>query len=806
MKLFKPIFYLLLFFYFSINISAQTSIECKKDALVDKSGVCKNCSAQDELFTGLLVTRNDLRRKIYAPFKTKIYQDKWFKIEDAYGNSTTLDIANTIGYSNKDSLLNYLEGCTLGGIGGAIEIDTNSFVRTSGDQTISGEKTFSGLAVTLENSRVINMIPATSFMRKDEIEIMLASSGTDDNLGNHTATQDINMNFNKISSLAEPTLIRDATTKQYVDGLISANSDDITDHTSTTTGNPHNVTKSDVGLSNADNTSDLNKPISTATQTALDSKQNTLVSGTSIKTINNQSLLGSGNISISGGTDNLGNHTATQALNMSNNIITNLSDPITSDHAVNLGYITDANYASLGAGQSFTGNNNFEADLTISDRDIPSGSSAVMRQDEIKDLININKVDKFNTLEYISKNALIVYDTFVPGDTFGIANDFAIMPNLFVSSKTGHMFFTFRTSDDHFQSTTMNTVVMKSADGGETWTGLDGTGRYSLLPTSPTVGRTLDINGGGFTPTGRWVLFPREFTDGSFVRNMVMYSDDEGLTWSTPTVLDAGNQIGYMYDNQFVLGKNNELIFGQRTINDGAGSTRYVRYYHSFDNGTTWSRRSVALNNSDTGYNFGEVITRDLGSGTFIAMVRLAADNQDGQNYPFLMVSKDYGLTWDHENNQETLSFTDIYNGVSNSGFLPLEGEGNKLGEAIANKSCLPHLEIHEKHGQKYLVIPYYIRDNGTVQDRWRMQVINYDGWMVAGKKAIVDTAWIEFFTGQYGGLETNDGNGQVFFPNNGGRGLFITCDNIGIDYDGPSIVIIGRVPDNIIETVIANL
>jgi hypothetical protein len=36
------------------------------------------------------------------------------------------------------------------------------------------------------------------------------------------------------------------------------------------------LTKSDVGLSNVDNTSDLNKPISTLTQTALNAKQNTL--------------------------------------------------------------------------------------------------------------------------------------------------------------------------------------------------------------------------------------------------------------------------------------------------------------------------------------------------------------------------------------------------------------------------------------------------------------------------------------------------------------------------------------------------
>ena len=40
----------------------------------------------------------------------------------------------------------------------------------------------------------------------------------------------------------------------------------------TNTSNPHSVTKTQVGLGNVDNTSDVNKPISTATQTALDGK------------------------------------------------------------------------------------------------------------------------------------------------------------------------------------------------------------------------------------------------------------------------------------------------------------------------------------------------------------------------------------------------------------------------------------------------------------------------------------------------------------------------------------------------------
>ena len=37
--------------------------------------------------------------------------------------------------------------------------------------------------------------------------------------------------------------------------------------------NPHHVTKAQVGLGNADDTSDLDKPISRATQAALDGKQ-----------------------------------------------------------------------------------------------------------------------------------------------------------------------------------------------------------------------------------------------------------------------------------------------------------------------------------------------------------------------------------------------------------------------------------------------------------------------------------------------------------------------------------------------------
>lgn len=51
-----------------------------------------------------------------------------------------------------------------------------------------------------------------------------------------------------------------------------------------------------VGLGNVDNTADINKPVSTAQQAALNAKQATLVSGTSIKTVGGISLLGGGDV------------------------------------------------------------------------------------------------------------------------------------------------------------------------------------------------------------------------------------------------------------------------------------------------------------------------------------------------------------------------------------------------------------------------------------------------------------------------------------------------------------------------------
>lgn len=102
-------------------------------------------------------------------------------------------------------------------------------------------------------------------------------------------------NINKVSKAS---LLSGVATTTYVD---AADATKAPIASPTFTGTVSGITKVMVGLGSVDNTSDTNKPISTATQTALDTKQATLVSGTSIKTINGNSLLGSGDIVISGG-------------------------------------------------------------------------------------------------------------------------------------------------------------------------------------------------------------------------------------------------------------------------------------------------------------------------------------------------------------------------------------------------------------------------------------------------------------------------------------------------------------------------
>jgi hypothetical protein len=140
----------------------------------------------------------------------------------------------------------------------------------------------------IECTSIVGGLPVNTAITGQQI--INAASGGGATWGSITGTLSSQTDLQTALNGKEPTITA-GTTAQYYRG----------DKTFQT------LDKSAVGLGNVDNTSDANKPISTATQTALNAKQDTLVSGTNIKTVNGNSLLGSGDVTISGG-GNVGVH------------------------------------------------------------------------------------------------------------------------------------------------------------------------------------------------------------------------------------------------------------------------------------------------------------------------------------------------------------------------------------------------------------------------------------------------------------------------------------------------------------------
>lgn len=100
------------------------------------------------------------------------------------------------------------------------------------------------------------------------------------------------------------------------------------------TSNPHSVTKAQVGLGNCDNTSDLNKPISTATQTALDGKVAKVTSSSKVYATDS-----SGNQTSLSYTDS--NTASTVVMRDSSSQVNVAQTPTANTHATSKKYVDD---------------------------------------------------------------------------------------------------------------------------------------------------------------------------------------------------------------------------------------------------------------------------------------------------------------------------------------------------------------------------------------------------------------------------------------------------------------------------------
>ena len=109
---------------------------------------------------------------------------------------------------------------------------------------------------------------------KKALQTDLAAHVSDFNNPHHVTKEQIGLgNVDNTSDLEKPISIavQEALNNIKIDANGYATKEELTNHINDK-NNPHKVTKEQIGLGNVDNTSDMNKPISTATQMALDKK------------------------------------------------------------------------------------------------------------------------------------------------------------------------------------------------------------------------------------------------------------------------------------------------------------------------------------------------------------------------------------------------------------------------------------------------------------------------------------------------------------------------------------------------------
>lgn len=109
---------------------------------------------------------------------------------------------------------------------------------------------------------------------KKALQTDLAAHVSDFNNPHHVTKEQVGLGkVDNTSDLEKPISIavQEALNNIKIDATGYATKEELTNHINDK-NNPHNVTKEQIGLGNVDNTSDVNKPISTATQMALDKK------------------------------------------------------------------------------------------------------------------------------------------------------------------------------------------------------------------------------------------------------------------------------------------------------------------------------------------------------------------------------------------------------------------------------------------------------------------------------------------------------------------------------------------------------
>lgn len=144
---------------------------------------------------------------------------------------------------------------------------------------------------------------------------------------------------------------------------ITANKNAIDTHVANVE-NPHSVTKAQVGLGNVDNTSDADKPVSTAQQAALDLKQNSAISIEGIAATTVEGALAELDSAIDGVSGSLGDYVEKSSISTAIPTSGAVDTKVASEKAVADGLATKA---GLSADNTFTGSNTFNSNAIFGD-------------------------------------------------------------------------------------------------------------------------------------------------------------------------------------------------------------------------------------------------------------------------------------------------------------------------------------------------------------------------------------------------------------------------------------------------------
>ena len=141
---------------------------------------------------------------------------------------------------------------------------------------VSGNSIWGGIGGNIENQKdLVDFVDTEISALGGDIETQIATldskiDSVQSVLEDEISAFETDLN-GKIDEEQSARIEADNTLQDNIDTLDNKIDTHIADKT-----NPHEVTKTQVGLGNVDNTSDLNKPISTATQTALNDISNTV--------------------------------------------------------------------------------------------------------------------------------------------------------------------------------------------------------------------------------------------------------------------------------------------------------------------------------------------------------------------------------------------------------------------------------------------------------------------------------------------------------------------------------------------------